>query len=115
MNIMDNVLHISKLISTDIRSRANANIIRSAIDGLDGKIILDFSDVTFISRSFADELYNVMEEHANITLSNESDFVKSMLDAVTQSRRSKRLSNKETSEIKEFKDMRSLELFLGTI
>ena len=47
---------ISELISADIRSRANANIIRSAIDGVDGKIILDFEGVSFISRSFTDEL-----------------------------------------------------------
>ena len=81
---MEKVFNISELISTDIRSRANANIIRSAIDGIEGDIVLDFKDVKFVSRSFADELYNVMNEHDGITLINESDFVKSMLDAVTQ-------------------------------
>lgn len=112
---MDNILNISELISTDIRSRANANIIRSAIDGLNGEIVLDFANVTFISRSFTDELCNLMEEHANIAITNESDFVKSMFDAVKQGRKNKRRLNKETSEIKEFEDMKSLELFLGTI
>ena len=112
---MDNVIKISELISTDIRSRANANIIRSAIDGLNDGIVLDFTDVTFISRSFADELYNVMKEHSNLTLTHESDFVKSMLNAVKQGRESKRRKINDTSEVKEIKDMKSLELFLSTI
>lgn len=112
---MDKVFKISGLIGTDIRSRANANIIRSVIDGLNGRIVLDFANVTFISRSFADELYNVMKEHCNLTLINESEFVKSMLNAVTQGRESKRMSINDTSEVKEIKDMKSLELFLSTI
>ena len=58
MNIMDKVLHISKLISTDIRSRANANIIRSAIDGLDGKIILDNTSLEDALRMIGNK-YNV--------------------------------------------------------
>ena len=112
---MDKVFKISELISTDIRSRANANIIRSVIDGLNDRIVLDFSNVTFISRSFADELYNVMQEHLNLTLVNESDFVKSMLTAVIQGRENRRTSINEVSEVKEIKDMKSLELFLSTI
>ena len=56
-----------------------------------------------------------MNEHDGITLINESDFVKSMLDAVTQGRRKKRIASENTSEIKEFKDMKSLESFLETI
>lgn len=112
---MDKVFYISELISTDIRSRANANIIRSAIDGIESNIVLDFDGVKFISRSFADELYNVMEEHNGITLTNESDFVKSMMDAVTQGRKNKRTSFEESSEIKEIKDMKGLESFLATI
>ena len=38
---MDKIFKISELISTDIRSRANANIIRSAIDGINERIVLD--------------------------------------------------------------------------
>lgn len=112
---MDKVLNISVLVSTDIRSRANANIIRSVIDGVYGKIILDFSGVTFISRSFADELYNILNERDNVSLANESELVKSMLEAVSLSRKNKRVQNNNTSEIKEIDDMKSLESFLATI
>lgn len=112
---MNKIIPISTLISTDIRSRANANIIRSAIDGITDNITLDFSNVSFMSRSFTDELYNVMEEHKNITFINMSPFVTSMWDAVIQGRKTKRVSSTDTSEIKEFKDMKSLESFLATI
>lgn len=51
---MDKIFKVAELISTDIRSRANVNIIRSAIDGINENIILDFTDVAFMSRSFTD-------------------------------------------------------------
>lgn len=112
---MNTKLEIAELISTDIRSRANAEIIRSAIDGIRGDIILDFAGVVFVSRSFTDELYNIMREHKNISLKNMSNIVISMLDAVTKGRNSKRVFKENDSEIKEFDDMSSLSSFLATI
>lgn len=112
---MDKFFKVAELISTDIRSRANVDIIRSAIDGINENIILDFTDVTFISRSFTDELYNLMSEHKNVSLSNMNDFVNSMYNAVVEGRKSKRVFESESSEIKEFDDMKSLASFLSTI
>ena len=48
-------IKIVKLISNDIRSRANVEIIKSAIDGIDENITLDFTGETYIYRSYADE------------------------------------------------------------
>lgn len=112
---MDKIFKVAELISTDIRSRANVNIIRSAIDGINENIILDFTDVVFMSRSFTDELYNLMSEHKNVSLSNMNDFVNSMYNAVVQGRKAKRVFETESSEIKEFDDMKSLSSFLSTI
>lgn len=112
---MDKIFKVAELISTDIRSRANVNIIRSAIDGINENIILDFTDVAFMSRSFTDELYNLMSEHKNVSLSNMNDFVNSMYNAVVQGRKVKRVFESEPSEIKEFDDMKSLSSFLSTI
>ena len=112
---MDKTFNIADLISTDIRSRGNANIIRSAIDGIEGNIVLDFANVTFMSRSFTDELYNILDEHKNITLSNMSDFVDTMLKTVMQGRKNKRKFSNNESEIKEFDDMQSLSSFLSSI
>lgn len=112
---METILKIAELISTDIRSRANAEILRSAIDGVKGEIIFDFAGVVFVSRSFTDELYNIMGEHKGISLKNTSDIVKSMLEAVTKGRNSKRIFKENNSEIKEFDDMTGLSSFLATI
>lgn len=112
---MDKVIKISVLISTDIRSRANMRIISSAIDGVNGNVVLDFTGVTFMSRSFTDELYNLMNEHRNIALSHMNDFIQSMYDTVVQSRKSKRIFKTESSEVKEFDDMKSLAAFLTSI
>lgn len=112
---MDKIFKVAELISTDIRSRANVNIIRSAIDGINENIILDFTDVAFMSRSFTDELYNLISEHKNISLSNMNDFINSMYNAVVQGRKTKRVFESESSEIKEFDDMKSLSSFLSTI
>ena len=54
------IIKISALISSDVRSRSNAEIIRSAIDGISDKVILDFSGVSFVSRSFTDELCSIV-------------------------------------------------------
>lgn len=113
-SVMNKVFNISELISTDIRSRANANIIRSLVDGIDEKVILDFDGVDFISRSFTDELYNVLEEHGNISFINASETVTAMLDAVEKGRKSTRNFSSD-SEIKEFDDFASLSSFLSTI
>ncbi len=112
---MDKIFKVAELISTDIRSRANVNIIRSAIDGINKNIVLDFTNVAFMSRSFTDELYNLISEHTNVSLSNMNDIVLSMYEAVVQGRKSKRIFESESSEIKEFNDMKSLESFLSKI
>ena len=112
---MEKRIKIVELISADIRSRANVNIIRSAIDGINQDIVLDFTGVAFMSRSFTDELYNLMNEHKNLSLENMNDFIQSILDTVTAGRKSKRIFESESSEIKEFDDLKSLASFLSTI
>ncbi len=112
---MERVLKISELISTDIRSRVNANIIREAINGTKDKIVLDFSGVVFISRSFTDELYNIKSEKADISFTHVSDIVQSMIDAVFNSRKHKRNYSNNNSEMKRFNDLESLSSYLSTI
>lgn len=106
-------IKIAKLISTDIRSRYNGNILRAAIDGEEDSIVLDFSGVTFISRSFADELCNVLNENKNVSIENMCDFVSTMYETVIKGRMSKRVVN-DNSKVLEFKDMESLSSYLNT-
>lgn len=108
------IIKISALISSDVRSRSNAEIIRSAIDGISDKVILDFSGVSFVSRSFTDELCSIVEHCKNITIdmANMSEIVKTMIEAVKKGRKNRRVRIKDDSEIKEFDDMESLSKFL---
>ena len=57
MGIMSRVLRIADIISTDVRSRSRADIIRNELEENRSNLILDFTDVVFMSRSFTDELY----------------------------------------------------------
>lgn len=114
---MKKEIKIIDLISSDVRSRSNAEIIRSEIEKSSLEILLDFSGVTFISRSFTDELYSIMcfFKNKKIDLVNMSDVVASMVKAVKDGREKRRVRVKDNSEIKEFGDMDSLSAFLLTM
>lgn len=111
---MDKVFKVAELISEDIRSRSNAEAVRVAIGGMKGEITLDFTGVVFMSRSFADELYNIVDGNGNVSLRNMDGIVKSMYEAVKDGRKSVRIFKKETSEIQVLKDMESLSAFCST-
>ena len=115
LKIMENTLKIAELIGTDIRSRANAEIIRAVLDGVDGTWVLDFGGVTFMSRSFTDELCVLLEANPNITIANANEFVRTMIDIVASGRKQKRVRPKDNSVVKEFEDMESLSAFVSTI
>lgn len=100
-------INIAALIGTDIRSRANANIIRAAIDGLGGAD-LDLSGVEFISRSFADELYNIAVDCPGVTVSGARGIVASMLAAVEQGRSKPRRRQQDDAEVVDAHDMDTL-------
>ena len=51
------------------------------------KICFDFSKVDFISRSFADELLEIMEKKKNIKIININSDIKKLLSVVKKSRK----------------------------
>lgn len=110
---MDNMIKLQDLLGGEIRSRSSADTLRSHIKDYDN-LIIDMSGVSFISRSFADELCVLAEGHA-IQLRNASGIVQNMLSAVSESRHKKRVRKTDNAEIKEFDDMKSLSAFLATI
>lgn len=117
MGIMENVIKIAELISTDVRSRSNAKIIRDKLKQNHGRTVLDFNGVVFISRSFTDELCSILEQpqNSNVERINEANNIKIMIDTVTESRRvNKRMRPKESSKIESFSDMESLSKYLLT-
>ena len=59
---MKEIIKLHDLLGSEVRSRSNAEILREKIAEHSGSII-DLSDVSFISRSFADELCILVEKH----------------------------------------------------
>jgi len=116
MGIMSRVLRIADIISTDVRSRSRADIIRNELEENRNNLILDFTDVVFMSRSFTDELYAIKSDYPDldIQLIGMTGVVKAMSDAVSASRGKKRIRKEQDAVIKECKDEASLmEYFLA--
>lgn len=69
----------------------------------------------FISRSFADEVYTIVNENKdNVVLRNMEGIVGSMMSVVSDSRTHKRVRKTENANMKEFSDMESLSAYLST-
>lgn len=90
-------IHIKSLLGTEIRSRmTNGDRIRNEIRKAGTPaILLDFSEVQFVSRSFADELCMILDEHPNIKIFGDQGVVRSMIDTVMTAR--KRVRQRDTS------------------
>lgn len=69
----------------------------------------------FISRSFADEVYTIVNENKdNVVLRNMEGIVGSMMSVVSKSRTNKKVRKTENANMKEFSDMESLSAYLST-
>lgn len=85
-------IHISTVIGLDIRTRS---FFRRDIESLmptnGTETILDFSNVVFISRSVADEIYNVVCDYPNTLIEGMTGDVNKMYNVVCNSRRNPRV------------------------
>lgn len=111
---MEKSISIKELIGSEVRSRSNAEKIRDAIKKDSDFNLLDFSGVTFVSRSFADELCIILDENANLRLVNETPFVRKMIDTVLVGRKRVRQRG-DNNDIITFSDMDDLCKFLNSI
>lgn len=112
------IILIKELIGTELRSRVEAKKVLNRINSTNGgEIVIDFSDVTFISRSFADELCGVIDTcrlSRKITEIFKGEIVDLTLEVVRKNR-NKPKNLLPIGETKEFDDMKSLSEFLSTI
>lgn len=106
---MENIIKVMDILGSDIRSRLNAERIR---DRIDGQTVVDFSGVEFMSRSFADELYNICHENPLVRIDGMSDFVRSMYNTVSDGRQRKRVRKDDQGEVLQFNNVESLSEFL---
>lgn len=82
---MKNILKLQKIYGTQIRTRMSMERLRTMLQPQD-EYLLDLAGIEFISRSAADELYNILHQGYNAEIVHAEPFVQKMLDAVTMGR-----------------------------
>lgn len=89
---MKQTIQLFNIFGSDLFSRARANILYSVIDSKTDSVILDFSEISFMSRSFTDEILNIMDSNndKSFRFINCNDIVKSMLRVVSNGREHER-------------------------
>lgn len=114
---MKQLIKIKDLFNTELYTRSKATELRDCIRNDAENVELDFSDVSFMSRSFADELYNVVDSFRDKSFSyvNCNEIVNTMLAKVAEGRRRERKRGIANPKFVEIKDMSSLERFLYTL
>ncbi len=105
---------IKEILSDDIRLRTNAEVVINAINDDTDTQTLDFKDVKFISRSFADELYSFIKKYPKINLINMSSVVQSIMDAVRNTHKYGKKETKEKIVMGKITSEKDLRAFLST-
>lgn len=104
---------IRSLLGSELRSRASVSRIKECLKD-DSQFDLDMTGVEFMSRSFADELCELLKKY-DFCLSNMSSFVSDMFGIVKNGRDKVRIRNTENQEIIDCNDMDSLSRLLESI
>ena len=95
----EKIIDIKQYFSKDLKSRSVAReLLDMIINEKSTRVIINFDSVTFVTRSFMDEFYNVIftNKNFNIELINLSPEMEAMLDAV----KSTQHKSKKTTEKK---------------
>lgn len=82
---MKHILKLQERYGSELRTRLMMERLTSSLNNQD-EYLLDFQGIEQISRSAADELYNLTHSEKHIETINISPFVQKMLDAVTLGR-----------------------------
>lgn len=101
-------------LGSEIRSRVAIEKIKSFIQIKD-RVYIDMTGVTFISRSCADELYNLQIDNQNVKISNQTGEVYKMMNVVKKGRTKQRNREILDSPVQDMKNVKLFEDFLQTI
>lgn len=83
--IMKHILKLQEQYGSELRTRLMMERLTSSLNNED-EYLFDFQGIEQISRSAADELYNLTHSEKHVETINISPFVQKMLDAVTLGR-----------------------------
>lgn len=107
---MEQTISIKTILGCDVRSRSNVERLKNCMCDK-YSYVFDMQDVTFISRSVADEFCNLADE-LSVRFINTSEFVDNMLQVVLAGRNKHRQRDTKDAQIIECKDMESLSAIL---
>lgn len=110
---MKRSIRLRDIYSDDLYTRSRASEIRLRINADDEEVVLDFDQIGFMSRSFADELNNIMDDFSNVKFhfANCNNDIETMITKVAESRKRERKRGVGNAKMYEFKDMESLSKF----
>lgn len=111
---MKQTIIFKDLFNTELYTRSKATELKDIIRADADEVEFNFSDVTFMSRSFADELYNIIDTFKNKSFiyTHQNDVVETMMTKVAEGRSRERNRGISNPKILEFKDQKSLEEYL---
>jgi len=99
-------ISIKDVVGTDVRSRISLDAVKALMTH-GGEYVIDMEGVTSISRSVADELYN-LQDYGAVRFEHQTEFVQRMMSIVWEGRSKKRVREEEDVEMM---DMTSIEDF----
>ena len=79
---MKHILKLQEIYGTHIHTRMSMERLRTMLQPQD-EYLLDLAGIEFMSRSAADELYNIIHQGYHVEIVHAEPFVQKMLDAVT--------------------------------
>ncbi len=111
---MKQIIKLNTTYSADLYIRSRAPELRSCINENAKEVILDFEGISFMSRSFTDELCNIIDDNKDIIFEyvNLSHDIEAMITKVTESRSQERKRGISNAKIYKFEDMESLSEYL---
>jgi len=96
---MTNNINISNRFGKELRSREQAHeIVLLAISSDD--ISVDFKDVTYVSRSFADEFYKILFTKKNIKIINQREDIAKIFESISKTHFKKKADNENINVVK---------------
>lgn len=111
---MKQIIKMVELYGAELRTRAMMEQFAKSLLP-ENSYLIDMAGVTSISRSAADELYNITHDSRNVEMINLTPFVQKMVDAVILSRFQPRQLRQNQTPITYCPDVESLKKALSSI
>ena len=96
----------------DLSARQSARELAAMIEPDAEKVVFDFSGIEFMSRSYADELFNVVSTLKHYEVLNQCDEVKTMMEIVFRKRQEDQEKGIPAPKMYRFKTIEELSAFL---